>query len=212
MIGNRTLAESLAYIYAKATGLHRIDAKAKRIGKYLAHLARPKVRPVVAATKYKPVDKKNNPIPVSIPPMQREPYKDLPIPEIPPFPTHPPDWYDFAYTPKLTKERLELIVSNIEENFLSQEEISLLVWVLAQNEKAIAFDDSERGTFKPEYFPDYIMETVPHVPWQDPIMKVHKALKAEVVDLLRKQKDSGNLENAETSYRASVFVIKKASG
>ena len=105
-----------------------------------------------------------------------------------------------------------LILSNMDSDFLSKEEQRLLFWVLTQNEQAIAFEDSERGKFRSEYFPDYIMEMVPHIPWQLPPIPIPRAIKTEVEELLRNQFKSGNLERSTSSYRARMFTVKKATG
>lgn len=107
---------------------------------------------------------------------------------------------------------MELIVAGIQPGFLSEDEISLLMWVLRQNENAIAFDDSERGCFKQKYFPDYIIETVPHIPWAIRPLRVPESVKEEMNDMLRDQKESGNLETSESSYRSRMFVVQKPKG
>lgn len=168
--------------------------------------------PEVFGAKYKPVDKRKVPIAVSMPAMTREPYKPLPEPEIKLLPHHPPNWRSEKYSKKLTKERMDIIFDNIQPNFLSDEEIDLLIWVLRENEDAISFEDSERGCFKPEYFPDYVMETVPHEPWREAPIRIPKAVKSEMTDMLRKQVESGNLEPAHASYRSRVFVVQKPKG
>lgn len=162
--------------------------------------------------KYKPVHLKKNPIPVSVPSRLREPYKAIPIPILPEFPTRPPPIDHYPYSQRITKERLDVILNNIPHNFLSPEEIALLVWVLSQNEEAIAFADHERGTFKKEYFPDYIMEVVDHVPWSlDPI-RIPESIKDEVIHMLQNQLDNGNLEPSTASYRSRIFTVQKPHG
>jgi len=48
--------------------------------------------------------------------------------------------------------------------------INLLVFVLRTRDQALAFEDSERGTFSDKYFPDYKIPVIKHTPWvQDPI-------------------------------------------
>jgi hypothetical protein len=159
--------------------------------------------------KYKPVDKKKNPIPVSVPTMRRAPYKPIPIPIIPKIPTHPPRIDELQYTERLSRERIDVIVSNVSENFLTEEEMALLLWVLFQNEEAIAFEDSERGTYKPEYYPDYVMETIPHIPWRLPPIRIAESIKGEMIQMLKNQMDNGNLEPSTASYRSRVFAIQK---
>ncbi|KAF8304851.1 hypothetical protein DL93DRAFT_2033518, partial [Clavulina sp. PMI_390] len=161
---------------------------------------------------YKPVSKRKRPIAVTLPHLRREPYKPIPEPIIPKLPHHPPNWKEFAYTKKLTPERVKQLVDSVTPGFLSEEELSLLIWVVGQNEDALAWDDSERGTFKPQYFPDYIMETVEHVPWQEAPIRIPEAIKEETIDMLRQQIANGNLEPAQASYRARVFVVLKPKG
>jgi len=162
--------------------------------------------------KYKPVSKKKNPVPVSVPVMKREPYKPMPQPITPELPTHPPLPHDFHYTKRLTPERVEIIINNIPKGFLSDDEIGLLLWVIRQNEIAIAFDDSERGTYKREYFPDYVMETVPHVPWRLPPIRIPDAIVDEITAMLENQIANGNLEESTSSYRSRVFAVQKPKG
>ena len=162
--------------------------------------------------KYKPVAKKKRPVPVSMPILKRQPYKPLPVPVLPSFPVHPPRIEDFMYTSRLTKERVDIILGNMDADFLSEDERRLIFWVLTQNEQAVAFEDRERGQFSKKYFPDYIMETVPHTPWQLPPIPIPRAIKTEVEKLLRDQFESGNLERSYSSYRARMFTVKKPSG
>jgi len=48
---------------------------------------------------------------------------------------------------------------------LTKSEAKLLIHVVMQYEKAVAFTDLERGTFSQEYYPDYVIRTIPHTPW-----------------------------------------------
>ncbi|KAF8314108.1 hypothetical protein DL93DRAFT_2039554, partial [Clavulina sp. PMI_390] len=161
---------------------------------------------------YKPKELRMRPVPVSAPSMPREPYKPIPEPDVPDMPHHPPNWRNYPYSERLTRERVAVIMDGIEPDFLSDDETSLLMWVVSQNESAIAFEDSERGTFKPEYFPDYTMEVVPHTPWQERTIPIPLAIRGEVEELLKKQIESGNLEPTYSSYRSSLFVVKKPKG
>lgn len=216
LTGFRLLPETMTKMYEVATGTWQRTHHITNIGINLALKFRRLFTPHVYGAKYKSVDKRQLPVAVSVPPMERKPYKNLPLPKIPPLPYHPPDWRIIPHSKKITEERLQLIMSGIQPGFLSEDEIRLLIWVMRENEDAIAFNDSERGCFKEEYFPDYIMETVPHYPWKIPQAKVPLAVKDEMVDMLRAQMDSGNLElcstNATVSYRSRVFVVQKPKG
>lgn len=167
-----------------------------------------------AMTAYKPVANRRKPIPMAIRNVapQKVEYKPIPRIVLPPFPTHPPSLSQFPYSTRLTKERLDLIITNIPEKFLSSDELHLLLWVLSENENAVAFDEIERGTFKQEFFPDYIMETVEHTPWRYPAMKLPEIVKREMTQMLIQQKLAGNLEDTRGSYRSRIFAVKKHSG
>jgi hypothetical protein len=101
--------------------------------------------------KYKPVDKQMRLVPISVPTLKKEPYKPIPLPTIPKFPTHPLKIEEFTYTMKFTADRVAIILKNMEQDFLSKEETRLLFWALTENKDAIAFEDSEQGTFKKKY-------------------------------------------------------------
>ena len=65
---------------------------------------------------------------------------------------------------RLTPERLASM--NIGTGFLSEAKKQLFIDILFKYEGAIAFDDSEMGLLQPEIKPPIIIQTVPHVPWQ----------------------------------------------
>jgi len=48
--------------------------------------------------------------------------------------------------------------------FLMKSEAELLIHILFQYEQAIAFTDLEHRMFSREYYPDYVIRTVPHQP------------------------------------------------
>jgi len=208
----------LCTIAAGSPGSAIPDNEVKVTGRILAALIdttwqyeQPKPH-LVMKSKYTPVHLKRKPVPVSVPLLKHEPYKPIPFPEIPCFPTHPPAISEFTYTEKLTEPRVETILNNMDREFLSKEEQDLLFWVLTENQDAIAFDDNDCGRFKQEYFPDYIMETVPHIPWQLPPIRIHNAIKDEVTHMLKDQLHSGNISYLTSSYRSRMFVVVKPKG
>jgi len=168
----------------------------------------------VTKTKYKTVDKKKNPLSLGVTrrPVVRLPYKNLPLVKLQPLPTHPPSLKNFPYTTKLTPERIEKIISNIPNNFLTEQELDLLLFVVARQEDALAFDEAERGIFKQEYFPDYIMETVPHVPWTLPPIRPPKAIIATLIQMIKDQLKAGKYQPSYSSYRSQMFAVAKPKG
>ncbi|KAA1478916.1 hypothetical protein DENSPDRAFT_757084, partial [Dentipellis sp. KUC8613] len=116
-----------------------------------------------ALTAYKRVDKKIKPIAGTFPEAARvtrripgDPLRTLSV--LSPHPT------DFTPTAKISAERLEMLDIN-PDNFLWPEEEKLFMNVMCLNEDALAFEETDRGTFKESYFSPYIIPTVPHVPW-----------------------------------------------
>lgn len=136
----------------------------------------------------------------------------IPIPDIDPLPTHPPPLSNFVPTTRLTSERLDDLLSTIPDDFLSSDEVLLLAYVVIRRQDAFAWDFSEKGIFKREYFPDYEIPTIEHVPWQKPPIRIPKALEQAVRDEIRKQEAGGRFEPTTASYRAALFAVMKKNG
>jgi hypothetical protein len=66
--------------------------------------------------------------------------------------------------------------------------------------------------FDSKYYPDYIMRTVPHTPWQLPPICLPKAREDTVTTLLQEQPDTGKYEGSSSAYRSMVFPVKKKQG
>lgn len=165
-----------------------------------------------AARKYKPVHRKVRPVPTYMPNPSAQKFVPITIPDIDELPVLPPKLIDFIPTERLTRERLDNILRTVTPGFLSPSEIDLLVFVLVLRQKALAWTDDERGTFKQEYYPDYEIPTIEHIPWIEPPMRVPKAIEGRVRDLIRKQESAGKFEYSSASYRSQVFAILKKSG
>ena len=163
-----------------------------------------------AVLKYKKVDQKIRPVPMLIPESMKvhRKFPRDPLLNLPTMPYHPPQ---FKPSVRVTEERMaDLgIAENIE---LSSEEKKLLQHVILINERSIAFDEPERGTFSKEYFTDYIMPTVEHVPWQDKNIPLPPGYREEILRLLREKVDAGVYEEAQSSYRSRWFCVKKKNG
>ncbi|KAJ7607013.1 hypothetical protein B0H17DRAFT_834970, partial [Mycena rosella] len=61
---------------------------------------------------------------------------------------------------RLSYECLKLLNIN-PDGFLSKEEEKLFIHIMFLNQDVLAFKDSERGTFKDEYFSPYKIVTIP---------------------------------------------------
>jgi hypothetical protein len=161
------------------------------------------------ARKYKPVHRKVRPVPSYMPDAKGQEFKPIPLPELSPLPLDPPSIANFKSTGRLTKDRLDKILSRIPENFLKPREIDLLTHVLQTRQMALAFDDQERGTFSPKYFPDYEIPVIEHTPWIQPPIRIPKAIEDEVWRLLVEQLNAGKFEHSTASYRSRIFAVEK---
>ena len=84
----------------------------------------------------------------------------------------------------MTQERLAKILTSVPQDFLRPCEIDLLVYMLQIKELALAFEDSEQGTFSEKYFPDYEILVIEHVPWAQAPIRVPKAIEDTVQQML----------------------------
>lgn len=111
--------------------------------------------------KYKPVDRKVRPVPSYMPNPSAQVFKPIVIDDPTPLPHHPPFRSSFKPSERLTQERLDKILLTVPPDFLSSQEIDLLVYVLDVSQNAIAFNDGERGVFSctRRRFPDACLRT-----------------------------------------------------
>ncbi|KAF7371577.1 Retrovirus-related Pol polyprotein from transposon 17.6 [Mycena venus] len=162
--------------------------------------------------RYKRVDRKVRSVPTYMPNPSAQVFRPVIIPTPEPLPTHPPPISEFIPTDRLTKERLEIILSSIPAGYLSPAEMDLFAFILHRRQRAIAFTDLERGFFSREFFPDYEIPVIEHTPWQDPPIRIPKAIEAEVRRLLQEQVAAGKFEPCTASYRCSIFAVEKTGG
>ena len=156
---------------------------------------------------YKPVARKVKPVPGVFPEDARVERKipRNPLLTLPKLPACPPD---FVPTIKLTQERLKSLSIN-PNGFLWPEEEKLFNHIMLLNEKAIAFEDTERGTLREDYFSPYIIPTTPHVPWEYKNIPIPPGIRNEVIKLLKDKIAAGVYEPSQSSYRSPWFCVKK---
>jgi hypothetical protein len=80
------------------------------------------------------------------------------------------------------------------------------------NEKALAFEDPERGTLRESYFPPYIIPTVPHIPWEFKNIPIPPGIRNDVIKLLKDKIAAGVYEPSQSSYRSPWFCVLKKNG
>lgn len=163
------------------------------------------------AKKYKPVALKVRPVLGELPDkyrIKREIVGD-PLARLPKLPMNPPE---FIAKGRYTDERKEKMDQAHDPDFLTLEERKLMHWMIAEHNEAFAWDDTERGKFKEEFFPPIEIPTIPHVPWVEKHFKIPPAIYDEVCRVIKRKIDAGVYEPSNSSYRSRWFCVIKKDG
>lgn len=163
-------------------------------------------------TMYKRVDRKVKPVPAVFPEDARviRKFPEDPLKSLPSLPVHPPDFIPDKGG-RLTEERLKDMNIN-PDGFLWPEEEKLFMHILKLNQYSFVFEDSQRGSFREDYFSPYIIPVVPHVPWAFSNIPIPPGIKEKVVELLKEKIAAGVYEPSQSSYRSRWFCVLKKSG
>ena len=161
-------------------------------------------------TAYKPVDRRVRPVSGTFPQeaLVRRTFPHDPLKELPILSPHPPE---FTPTKKITAERLKSLNIN-SIGFLWPEEEKLFTQVMVLNEAALAFEETDRGTLREDYFSPYVMPTIPHTAWEEKNIPIPPGIKDKVIDLLKHKMDAGVYEHCQSAYRSKWFCVLKKSG
>ena len=161
--------------------------------------------------KYKPVALKTRPVVQELPSIfriKREIIGD-PLAEMPKLSHHPPY---FVPTGRYTQERKEKIEKVHSGNFLLPEERKLMHHFMMQQDKGFAWDDSERGRFREDFFPPIDIPVVPHKPWVLKNIPIPPGLYPKVCEIIKTKLDAGVYEPSNSSYRSRWFCVLKKDG
>lgn len=169
------------------------------------------IKSAFATKKYKPVALKVRPVYGELPErfrIKREitgnPLQDMP--GLSPNPT------DFSPTEKYTLDRKEIIDKIHEGDFLWLEERKLLHHFMMQQEKAFAWDDSERGSFRHDFFPPVEVPVVEHKVWVEKSIPIPRGQLEQVCKIIKNKIDAGVYEPSNSSYRTKFFGVVKKDG
>ena len=164
----------------------------------------------VHARKYKAVDKRIRPVPAVMPEdaKVRRTFPEDPLKNLPVLSMNPPE---FVPTSKITQERMDSL--GIDNNpDMTMVEKRLLKHLIVLNERSIAFEDNERGTFRRDYFSDYQIPVIEHVPWVDKNIPLPPGHREEIIRILKERIEAGVYEKAQSSYRSRWFCVGKKNG
>ena len=77
---------------------------------------------------------------------------------------------------------------------MNKEETNRILHVLKLRAKALAFNSTERGQLKERYADQVKAATVPHNPWKERPILIPRALRDDVIELLRERRKEGLYE------------------
>lgn len=165
---------------------------------------------VSSYAKYKPVHLKTKPVYAELPDIYRikREIKGDPLKDMPPLNPHPPE---FKPKGRYTQERMEMIDKKHVMD-LWPEERKLLHDVIANQNEAFAFDDSEGGRFRSDFFPPVFVPTIEHKPWVLKNIPIPPGLYDEICRIVKSKIDAGVYEPSNSSYRSRWFTVLKKDG
>ncbi len=169
---------------------------------------KPKVK---AKKKYKPVHLKTKPIVTSLPEkfrIRRE-IKGDPLAELPTLSLNPPP---FTPTGRYTAERRAKLHEEHGTEFLTPPELALVDELMCKHNTAFAWNDQEKGRFRPDFFPPIEFAVVDHKPWVQRNIPIPPGLYEEVCQIIKQKIDSGVYEPSNSSYRSRWFCVLKKDG
>ena len=166
---------------------------------------------LLAAKKYKPVALKVRPVYTELPDnfrIRREIRGD-PLEYMPQLNPCPPD---FTPTGRYTQERKEALDLVHKGDFLWPEERKLFHHLMMEQNQAFAWDDTERGRFREDFFPPVVIPTVEHSPWVYRNIPIPSGIFEEVCKIVQKKIEAGVYEPSNASYRSRWFTVAKKDG
>ena len=135
-------------------------------------------------------------------------FPEDPLRTLPHLSTHPPE---FGPGEHLTHECMtELgVLDNLS---LWPKEQNLTAQVLLLNELGLAWDESEKGRFRDEYFNPVVIPTVEHTPWVHQRPPIPPSIHDKVIKLIKSKIASGVYKPSNSSYQSHWFCIAKKNG
>ncbi len=169
------------------------------------------VKDVFTMRKYKLVVQKVRPVTGGLPSEFRieQNIKGDPLKDMPTLSERPPN---FTPTRRYMEERKEQINKVHKEEFLWPEERKLMHHFMMEQNTGFAWDDTERGAFKEEYFLPVTIPIIEHTPWVQKNIPIPLGIFDEVCKIIRTKIQAGVYEPSNSSYRSHWFCIVKKDG
>ena len=165
----------------------------------------------IGKKKYKPVHLKVRPLLTDLPDKFRiiRNIVGNPLATMPMLNPMPPP---FTPTGRYTAEHRALIDKVHAEDFLWPQERELMHHFMCLQDKGFAWDDSERGRFREDFFPPVDMPVVEHKPWVLRNIPIPPGIYDEVCRIIKIKIDAGVYEPSNSSYRSRWFCVAKKNG
>lgn len=119
---------------------------------------------------------------------------------------------NFTPTGRYTADRKDAMDQAHSGDFLLPEERRLLHHFISLHNHAFAWDDSERGRFREDFFPPIEFPVIPHIPWVERNIPIPPSIYREVCDIIKKKIAAGVYEPSNATYRSRWFPIAKKDG
>ena len=161
--------------------------------------------------KYKPVALKVKPVVQELPAEFRIRREILgnPLAEMPKLTPNPPD---FEPRGRYTVERRDQFDKIHKGDFLWSEERKLMHHFMMLQSFGFAWDDTERGKFREDFFPPIDIPVIPHKPWVLKNIPIPPGLYPEICRIIKVKLDAGVYEPSNSSYRSRWFCVIKKDG
>jgi len=160
---------------------------------------------------YKPVAKKVKAQLAELPEKFRIKRKIIgdPLADMPTLDPNPPP---FSPTGRYTEDRKQRIDKMHSDDFLWEAERQLMHDFMRKQELGFAWDDSERGKFRTDFFPPVDFPVIPHKPWVEKNIPIPPGVFKEVCKIIKTKIAAGVYEPSSSSYRSRWFCVLKKDG
>jgi len=166
---------------------------------------------IFAKRKYKPVARKIRPVIADLPDKFRI-TRDIvgdPLANMPQLSPNPPP---FVPTGRYTAECRAIIDRVHPGDFLWPQERELMHHFMCVQNQGFAWNDSQRGRFREDFFPPVLMPVVEHKPWVLRNMPIPPGIYEDVCKIIQTKIDAGVYERSNSSYRSRWFTVLKKGG
>ena len=117
----------------------------------------------------------------------------------------------FSPTGRYTQDRMELF-DKLNPGFLLPTERRLMHYFMMLHEDAFAWEVSERGHFREDFFPPVDMPVLPHTPWVERNIPIPPGIYNQVCKIIKEKIDTGVYEPSNSSYRTRWYNVVKKDG